>query len=279
MNIIKIFDFRKMKRIAKIKFWKKEQKVKICIVQHKSTLNKKYNIAYIKDAIIKAKKKKCDLIVFPELFLTGYLIKENAKNVAETVSGNSVKELKSLCKQYSMICICGFAREDKARVFNSACVIDKNGELVGFYDKTHLFGDEKLYFAKGNELKVFDTSIGKLGVLICYDIEFPEPSRILALNGADIICCIAANMKPYNKLHKMFIKTRAMENGIPVVYCNYIGKDEDFDYVGESNIVDVNGKYMFKSSKKNKLFYGSLVDSKIKDDNINYLKNRREDLY
>ena len=253
--------------------------MKVCIVQHKSTLDKKYNLAYLKTAVINAKKKGCDLIVFPELFLTGYLLKENAKNVAETVSGNSVKELRKICKENDIVCICGFARKDKSKVFNSACIVDKNGELAGFYDKTHLFADEKSYFAKGNRLKVFDTSVGKIGVLICYDLEFPEPSRILASNGADVICCIAANMKPYDKLHKTFIKNRAIENGIPVVYCNYVGKDEDFVYVGESNVVDVDGKYKFKSSKKSKLFYAKLDKTRIADDNMNYLKNRRVDLY
>lgn len=254
--------------------------MKVCIVQCKSVLNKDSNVEYARKSMFKAKTKGCDLIVFPELFLTGYLLKERAKDFAETISGSYINKMKTLCKENDITCIFGFPRKDKKKVYNSSCVIDKNGKVVGFYDKTHLFGDEKLYFSAGEELKVFDTSLGKIGVLVCYDIEFPEPSRILTLKGADIICCIAANMKPYNKLHKMFIKTRAIENTTPIIYCNYVNRDEDFEYVGESNIVDVDGNYLINSSKKNKLLYSCLdVSTRVKDYNMNYIRNRRIDIY
>ena len=152
--------------------------------------------------------------------------------------------------------------------------------MVGLYDKTHLFGDEKLYFSAGNELKVFDTSFGKIGLLICYDLEFPETARTLALNGAEMIICISANMKPYDNLHKMCIISRAIENSIPVVYCNYVGKDTQFTFVGQSNIINSNGKNERKFSNHDALLYGTLNLSKNCDDyNMNYLKNLRKDLY
>ena len=152
--------------------------------------------------------------------------------------------------------------------------------MVGLYDKTHLFRDEKLYFSAGNELKVFDTSFGKIGLLICYDIEFPETARMLALNGAEMIICISANMKPYNNLHKKCIISRAVENSITIVYCNYVGKDSQFTFVGQSNIINSNGKNECKFSNHDALLYGTLNLSKNCDDyNMNYLKNLRKDLY
>ena len=212
--------------------------------------------------------------------MTGYVATEKTKTIAISKTDDIIKELQTICKSSNIACVFGFPRKEKSRIFNSACFIDKNGEIVGLYDKTHLFGDEKLYFFAGNELKVFDTSFGKIGLLICYDIEFPETARVLALNGAEMIVCISANMKPYDNLHRMCIISRAIENSIPVVYCNYVGKASQFTFVGQSNIINSNGKNECKFSNHKNLLYGTLNLSQIcDDDNMNYLKNLRKDLY
>lgn len=225
-------------------------------------------------------KKGCDLIIFPETFLTGYVATEKIKTIAISKTDDIIKELQTICKSSNIACVFGFPRKEKTKIFNSACFIDKNGEMVGLYDKTHLFGDEKLYFSAGNELKVFDTSFGQIGLLIFYDLEFPETARTLAFNGAEMIICISANMKPYDNLHKMCIISRAIENSTPVVYCNYIGKDSQFIFVGQSNIINSNGKNECKFSNRNTLLYGTLNLSEIcDDDNMKYLKNLRKDLY
>lgn len=254
--------------------------MKICLVQCHSKQDVNSNLNFAKKAIEKAVKKGCDLIVFPEMFLTGYIATEQTKTIAITKSDDLIRDLQTVCKLNNIACVFGFPRKEKSRIFNSACFIDRNGEMVGIYDKTHLFGDEKLYFSAGNELKVFDTSFGKIGLLICYDIEIPESARMLALDGAEMIICISANMKPYDNLHKMCIISRAIENSIPVVYCNYTGMDSKFTFVGQSNIIHSNGKNECKFSKSKKLFYGTLNLHKVCDDeNMNYLENLRKDLY
>ncbi len=258
----------------------KELYMKICLVQCQSKHDIKSNLTFAKNTIEKVTKKGCDLIIFPEMFLTGYVATEKTKTIGITKTDSLVKELQSVCKRNNIACVFGFPRKEKSKIFNSACFIDKNGEMVGLYDKTHLFGDEKIYFSAGNELKVFDTSFGKIGMLICYDIEFPETARVLALNGAEMIVCISANMKPYDNLHKMCIISRAIENSIPIVYCNYVGKDSQFTFVGQSNIINSNGKNECKFSNHDALLYGTLNLSKNCDDyNMNYLKNLRKDLY
>lgn len=240
----------------------------------------KIKLDFCENTIEKAAKKGCELIVFPEMFLAGYVATEKTKTIAISKTDDVIKKLQTICKSSNIACVFGFPRKEKSKIFNSACFIDKNGEMVGLYDKTHLFGDEKLYFSAGNELKVFDTSFGKIGLLICYDIEFPEVARALALNGAGMIICISANMKPYDNLHKMCIISRAIENSIPVVYCNYVGKDTQFTFVGQSNIINSNGKNEHKFSNHDALLYGTLNLFKIcDDDNMDYLKNLRKDLY
>lgn len=196
---------------------------------------------------------------------------------AITMRDKGIKLIRSFCNQKHIACIFGFPRKENEKIYNSACIIDKNGEIIGIYDKTHLWGKENLIFQKGNKLSVFNTSIGKIGILICYDIDFPEPSRILTLKNADIICCISANMKPYDNIHKTFIKTRSLENNIPIVYCNYVGNDDFFEYVGQSNIIDRMGKPQQKFSRQDKLLYGD-IDLNYKCEN-SYIKDLRTDLY
>lgn len=258
----------------------KELKMKICLVQCHSNQDIKSNLDYEKTTIEKSAKQGCDLVVFPELFLTGYIATEKTKSLAITQNSGLLKDIQSICKLNNIACVMGFPRKEKSQVFNSACFIDKNGKIVGVYDKTHLFGDEKLYFSAGNELKIFDTSFGKIGLLICYDIEIPEAARNLALKGAEMIVCISANMKPYDNLHKMCIVSRAIENSIPIVYCNYSGKDTLFTFVGQSNIIHRNGKNDCRFSKHKALLCGTLnLPEKCEDENMDYLKNLRNDLY
>ena len=252
--------------------------MKIRLVQCHSNQDINSNIAYAKAILENA--KGFDLVVFPELFLTGYMVAANTKSPAIPSNSKFLEDLRSTCAANNIACVIGFQRKDEEKTYNSACFIDRNGTLAGVYDKTHLFGDEKLYYSSGNELKVFDTSFGKIGLLICYDIEFPETARTLAMNGAEMIVCISANMKPYDDLHKTCIISRAIENSIPVVYCNYSGKDGNFSYVGQSNIIHNNGIAECKFSKHKKMLSGKLdIPESCKDDNMNYLKNLRNDLY
>lgn len=253
--------------------------MKFCIVQCKPNKDKSINLTNLDKILNKAKKEACDLVVFPELYLTGYDLK-NLKENTETLDGKSVSHIRQVCKKLKISTIFGFPRICKNKIYNSACLIDENGNVVGCYDKTHLFGEENNHFEKGNELNIFDFSFGKIGLLICYDIEFPEPARILAMKGADMVCCISANMKPYDNLHKMFIKSRAVENSIPIIYCNYVGHDDEFTYCGRSNVINNKGVNLKQFSRKNRLLYCEIKDfKKVDDPAMNYLQNLRTDIY
>ncbi|MDE6060664.1 MAG: carbon-nitrogen hydrolase family protein [Clostridia bacterium] len=254
--------------------------MKIRLVQCHSEQDINSNIAYAKAVLEKSAAQNFDLVVFPELFLSGYIATANTKSIAISSDSKVLGDLQAICAANDIACALGFPRKDNENIYNSACFIDRNGTPIGIYDKTHLFGDEKLYFSFGNELKVFDTSFGKIGLLICYDIEFPEAARALAMSGAEMIVCISANMKPYDDLHKTCVISRAIENSLPIVYCNYSGKDNKFSYVGQSNIIHSNGKCECKFSKRKKILSGTLnIPESCKDDNMNYLKNLRDDLY
>ena len=220
-----------------------KKQYRICLAQTVSNNDgKEFNLARAGAIVEQAAAGGASLVVFPELYITGYDSGERVRTLCEDADGPSEKRMAELASRYGVHIIYGYpekadeAAGDHACVYNSANLIDDNGALKGTYRKSHLFLDEAAVFTPGGELPVFETELGRMGLLICYDIEFPEPARRLALKGADIIVCISANMAPYYELHSRFSFVRAVENSLPVAYCNYTGADSRFEYVGRTGL-------------------------------------------
>src|SRR5699024_7517921 len=141
--------------------------------------------------------------------------------------GKSVQRIKEIAKTNEIGIIIGMPELYKGHVYNSALFIDPTGELVNVYRKTHLFDYEKQWFTAGDSCPVFDTPFGKVGLMITYDIEFPEVARILTVKGAQLILVLAANMVPYQKYQNIYLRTRAMENHVYVAISNKVGLESD----------------------------------------------------
>ena len=147
--------------------------------------------------IAEAAAEGADLVVLPELFSTGYelnIVGPHVPELAEPVDGPTVRALQDAARTGNCYVVAGLALTyDMAGVpFNSSVVIDRQGELLGTYDKQHLWALERFYFRSGCDCPVFDTDFGRIGVMICYDMGFPEVARMLALQGADLILCPSA---------------------------------------------------------------------------------------
>ncbi len=167
-----------------------------------------------------------DLVVLPELFNTGYLFlnREELLKLAEPADGRTYKFLAKLSEEHGTSIVAGFPERSGDKVYNSAMVIDETGALVGVYRKTHLFGKEKMLFEPGDVgFKVFSLSGMKVGVLICFDWIFPEASRVLALEGAEVLAHPANLVLPYAQ-HAML--TRSIENRVFTVTANRSGEDD-----------------------------------------------------
>lgn len=140
------------------------------------------------------------LLVLPEMFLTGYLIKDRLAELTEALpDGPSVTALREKAKALSLAVIAGMpvSNPDTGKPWNAIVMIDRDGSLVHMAPKTHMFGGEEKMFTRGDALRAFDTSFGRMGILVCYDGEFPETARTLALDGAKLLVMCAANMTPY----------------------------------------------------------------------------------
>ncbi|TCP29627.1 putative amidohydrolase [Scopulibacillus darangshiensis] len=199
-------------------------------------------IGYLK----KAKKQDADLVVFPEMALTGYSVGDILPAIAETKDGESLKKLGKVCKDQKIHALVSFPEKENGAFYISSALLKDDGTTCGIYRKTHLFDTEAKYFTRGSSWPVFDTKFGKIGVMICYDLEFPEVSRLLRLNGAEVILVNTANMIPYEHHQNIYMQSRALENEVPIVICNRIGHEGELAFFGHSMAVDPEGKVIFK---------------------------------
>ena len=149
--------------------------------------------------------------------------------------------MSGIAKEHSTAVIFGAAERFGGGYANSAVYVDRSGTLAGVYRKTHLFGSEREAFVPGDELLVVDLEGFKAGLMICFDVEFPEVARALARAGADLLVTISANMEPFGPDHRVFSTARAIENGVPHAYVNQIGRGEEFNFVGETFAVSADG--------------------------------------
>jgi predicted amidohydrolase len=244
--------------------------------------DKSRNLEQAGRAMADAASRGASAIVFPELFLTGYGFWDGVHDLAEEAHGPAIGRLMELAGRHRLVTVCGFPeRLDDKRVANSACVIDSDGTLVGVHRKVHLFRGEADLFTAGNALATFETSLGRIGVLICYDLEFPEAARVLALGGARILFVPTASMDPYRDYQRSYAKARAMENGVYLALVNNIGEDDRYTYFGESLIVDPEGRVLAEAASTDALVVAEIEPGLVErvQERTKYLQRRRPELY
>lgn len=186
-----------------------------------------------------------DLLVLPELFLTGYNIGAEALRAhAQAVDGPHAQEASDIARRHRMALLYGYPeRTPDGALYNSALLVGADGATLANYRKTHLFGDmEREVFTPGDAPFVLATVAGvRTGILICYDVEFPENVRGLALRGAELIAVPTALMQPYEFVSDIMVRTRAFENQVFLAYANRCGEEPPLRYVGHSCIVAPDG--------------------------------------
>ena len=215
--------------------------------------DKKHNMELMKKHVKQATEKGADLVVFPELSLTGYLTRDLVYNLAETIPGPSVNSLEKVARREKLHIVFGMLEHsDKARgvIYNTAVLLGPKG-FIGKYRKiqlpTHSVFEEKRYFRPGYQLPVFETDIGRLGLTICYDIFFPEIFRLLRLKGAQFIICISASPAVRSRFFEVFTAARAMENTVFLAYTNLVGLEDGLQFWGGSRIITPSGHIIIQA--------------------------------
>ena len=191
-----------------------------------------------------------DLVVFPELFLTGYMARDDHMRLGEPLDGDSVAAVAGAARATGSTVVFGMPESDPVKrgiTYNSSVVVRPDGSADS-YRKWSLpnFGpfEERMFFGHGNRLPVFDTPVGRLGLLICYDIFFPEICKAYALQGADILVCISASPTTSRDFFVKLAMARAIENACAFIYCNLVGSQMQLTFWGGSHIVGPRGHYI-----------------------------------
>lgn len=202
----------------------------------------------IEERTREAAERGASLIVFPELFLPGYNIGANHHDLAQPLDGPWVKRLSSLARHAGCGIVTGFSERDGRSVYNSAVVLGHEGGLVSRYRKIQLYGEmENTLFSAGASYSIFDWNGVTTGILICYDVEFPEHVRALRRMGVRLVLVPTANMAPFTYVSRVIVPSRAIENSVGIAYANYCGSERDLTYVGESVMAAGDGEPVEKA--------------------------------
>lgn len=189
--------------------------------------------------VIAARREGTGLIVFPETTLTGFPTRETVSELALAADGPELDAVRGAARAAGTGVALGFAERDGTRFFNTSVLIDAAGEIVLRYRKTHLWASDVGVFAPGDRFAVCEFGGLTVGLLICYDIEFPETARALASLGVDLLIVTNGNMDPFGPVHRRAIVARAMENQVFAVLVDRIGEgDDNLHFPGESALVD-----------------------------------------
>ena len=263
--------------------------MKVALVQFKASVNKEENLKKIISYISKASSKKALLCAFPEFMMFYTKSSQTSKELAslsETINGNFISSISKAAKENRIQVVGSFYEKSKKnnRVYDTSFVINNSGKVISTYRKIHLY--DALGFKESDKMipgskitKPIGTSIGKIGMMICYDLRFPEMSRALAIAGSEVLIVPSAWVKgPMKEEHWITInKTRAIENGCYVIAPDQVGNI----YCGRSLVVDPYGKVLVDMKKKQGISFVDIDLKKVKEIRkvLPLLKNRRADTY
>ncbi|ATL26255.1 carbon-nitrogen hydrolase family protein [Streptomyces formicae] len=223
------------------------------------------------------------LLVTPELFLTGYAIGDDVARLAEPADGAAAAAIGEIAVRHGIGVVYGYPERAGEAVFNSAQLIGPDGASLANYRKTHLFGCfERDSFTPGDN-PVVQAELGgvRVGLMICYDVEFPENVRAHALAGTDLLVVPTAQMHPFQFVAESVVPVRAFENQMYVAYVNRVGPEGEFEFVGLSTLAGPDGIARARAGRGDELVIGD-VDPEFLSasrENNPYLRDRRPGLY
>ncbi|MFE1290832.1 carbon-nitrogen hydrolase family protein [Streptomyces sp. NPDC058751] len=255
------------------------------------------NLKVLDAAAGRAAAAGAGLVVTPEMFLTGYAIGDGIARLAEPADGESADAVAEIATRHGVAVAYGYPEretarsdggsggetDDGARVFNSVQLISADGTRLANYRKTHLFGCfERDHFTPGERSVVQAELNGlRVGLMICYDVEFPENVRAHALAGTDLLLVPTAQMHPFQFVAESVVPVRAFENQMYVAYVNRTGPEGEFEFVGLSTLAGPDGIARVRAGRGEELVVADadpVLLAASRETNP-YLKDRRPGLY
>lgn len=242
------------------------------------------NLNKIQHYIKIASECKCDYVIFPEMVDTGYDL-QNAKAISIETYNRSISVISKSAAEFSLGVFCGICeRSNDGKLYNTITCFDNQGFLIGSYRKVHLFtlNKEEKYFEPGQSLALCQIENIDIGLMICYDLRFPEHARKLILSGAKILLICAAWPKERIEHLLLLAKASAVENQCFVLLANRVGTDDNLTFGGSSCFIAPDGEVLEQASVNEESLISYIVDwdylTKIRN-RISVFDDRREELY
>ena len=258
--------------------------MRLALDQWTPVRDKAEGLARLAASAAKAAGLGADILILPEMALTGYNIGPAAvRAAAEAGDGAMVQAIGSVAQKHGLAIVAGLPELAGDLVYNTALMVGSDGTKLAQYRKTHLFGAvDRSQFSPGQTLSPILTYQGwRLALAICYDVEFPELVRTLALQGAEALLVPTANMEPYRGIPLRAVPVRAEENEIFVAYANSTGPEGDFTYCGLSCVCGPDGLDLARATADPAMILADLSRDHLNATRrkISHLNDRRTDLY
>ncbi|MFI8007124.1 carbon-nitrogen hydrolase family protein [Streptomyces sp. NPDC086010] len=241
------------------------------------------NLKVLDEAAARAAGAGARLLVSPELFLTGYAVGDAVPDLAEPADGPGARAVAEIAVRHGLAVLYGYPERDGDRIFNSARLVGPDGTPSANYRKTHLFGTfEQTWFTPGDTPVVQAELDGvRIGLLICYDVEFPENVRAHALAGTELLLVPTALMHPFPFVAESVVPVRAFESQMYIAYVNRTGTEGEFEFTGLSCLAGPDGTARARAGRGEELVLGDvdpgfLAASRAANP---YLHDRRPGLY
>ena len=194
-------------------------------------------LEFLRRAAENAASRGAQLLLTPELYLSGYNVGDLIAARAEPPDGPSAGAVARMARDCRLAIAYGYPEKSEAGIFNSCLVMGPDGATLANHRKLHLPSDyERRYFEAAHQVTTFDYRGWRFGIAVCYDVEFPEVARACALAGSAVLLAPTALAQEWTLVARALIPTRAFENGVFVAYANFAGREGDLDYLGESRI-------------------------------------------
>lgn len=266
--------------------------VRVAVVQNAPRLGDvDGNLAATVAHLDRAAAAESDLVVFPECALSGYMLsdEQSARDCADCIPGHLTDVLSAACERTRLHCVIGMLETEGPALYNTAVLIGPDG-VIGRYRKSHIacIGVDS-FTVPGNEpYEVLDTPVGRIGLQICYDWRFPEITRVLALQGAEMIIHPTNSPIQAREIAEYITRARAVENAVFFVTANRCGSEEGTVFFGWSQIVDPRGRRVVEAGAQETLLTADLELGLARDKviepqrgsyNVRLFEHRRPELY
>lgn len=234
---------------------------------------------------MEAAARSADLLITPEMFVTGYNIGADAvRALAEPPDGPIAQWVSDIAVRSGVAVLYGCAEiGSDGRVFNTIRLVDRGGTVVATHHKTHLFGDVDRAMVDAGDVAPPVVSLNgwRLGLLTCYEVEFGELVRSLAVRGAEVVCVPTANMIAYDVVQDVLLPARALESQVFIAYANYCGSEGDLQYGGRSVGVAPTSESIATAGRESALVVLDVDRTVLETSRARYpyLRDRRPEIY